>query len=303
LIVTKIQHAYDVQICGNLTWILGQHVTNTPEAITIDQHLYITKLLEKFSMQDSNPVSTPAVEATPPTASDTAANMTEYRSMVGSLMHASNGTRPDITFATNQVCRHMSGATNQDLVAVKRILRYLRGHADTVLTYTKSTTAQEAQVKIVGYCDASWGNDLATARSISGYVFYIGTGPVSWSSRLQHTTALSSTEAEYVSASAAAQEATWLRMFVEELGFPQPEPTTMFVDNQAAIQIANNPVFHARTKHINIKFHHIRDLIEQRTIHLEWCPTADMVADIYTKPLLRVLFQRHACKLVNNIKE
>jgi hypothetical protein len=297
-VVKSLQQAYVVQVCGELKWILGQKVSNSEDSITISQDLYVKKMLEKYGMKDCTPVSTPAVEAAP-SSEDAPVDLYEFRSIVGSLMHATNRTRPDLAFATNQVCRYMNNATTVHLTAVKRILRYLKGNSNAAIKFVKSNNPEEAKVKVVGYCDASWGNDNETARSISGSTFFIGSAPVSWFSRLQPITALSSTEAEYVSASTAATQATWLRMLLSELGFPQTEPTTIFVDNRPAISIAENPVHHARTKHINIKFHHVRDLIQDGALHLEWCPTADMVADIFTKPLNRIVFLRHANHLLS----
>lgn len=298
-VVHHLQAAYDVQVCGELKWILGQNVTNTADAITVDQSLYVSKLLAKFGMADCTPVATPAVEAAPATENEQQADISAYRSQVGSLLHATNCTRVDLAFATSYVSRFMSNATRQQEVAVKRILRYLKGHPIAALKFNKSENPDLAQVQLIGYSDASWGNDYATARSMSGYVFLINGAPVSWKSKLQPVTALSSTEAEYVALSAAAMEATWIRMFLEELGFAQEEPTTIHIDNQSAIAIAENPIHHARTKHINIKIHHVRDLIQDGTIRLQWCPTGDMVADIFTKPLGRVLFQQHARHLIN----
>lgn len=294
-VVARLKDKYDVQVCGELKWILGQRVTTTDDAITLDQQLYASKILDNFGMSHCTPVTTPAVEAAPASATDEQVDLSTYRSVVGSLLYATNCTRPDLAFATSTACRYMASPTPDHERAAKRILRYLRGHTGDAIKFNKTGNDK---VELTGYSDASWGNDYETARSVSGYVFMLGGAPVSWCSKLQHLTALSSTEAEYIALSFASQEATWLRALLAELGFDQAEPTTIRVDNQSAIAIAENPVHHSRTKHMNIKVHHVRELVHDGAIRLEWCPTEEQVADIFTKPLGSVLFKRHAAALL-----
>jgi hypothetical protein len=134
-------------------------------------------------------------------------------------------------------------------------------------------------------------------KSTSGYAFFLNGAPISSASRKQQTVALSTAEAEYVALAAATQEALWLRALLEELGLHQEQPTLLLQDNQSAIAIAKNPEFHARTKHIDIRHHFVRDAVEDKMIHLKFCPTEEMVADALTKPLPKTSFQELRARL------
>jgi len=185
----------------------------------------------------------------------------------------------------------MSRPGNQHWVGVKRVLRYIKGTLDYGLLY--KTTNRNGEVSdLRGYADADWAGDVTTRKSTSGYVFQIGSSTVSWSSKRQSVVALSSTEAEYVALSHATQEATWLRNLLQSMGFDQANPMTIFEDNQGTIALAKNPKHHARTKHIDIKYHFIRDAISEKKIQLDYCPTNEMIADILTKSLARPQFEK-----------
>ena len=148
-----------------------------------------------------------------------------------------------------------------------------------------------------GFADADWAGDVMTRKSTSGYVFQIGTSTISWKSKLQSIVALSSTEAEYVSLSSATHEAVWLRVLLDGMGFKQDNATTIFEDNQGAIALAKNPTHHSRTKHIDIKYHYVREAVSTKEINLEYCPTQDMIADSLTKGLPRPQFEKLRLKL------
>ena len=159
------------------------------------------------------------------------------------------------------------------MTAAKRILRYLKQAKDLNLTYVRNSP--EA---IVGYSDADWAGDVQDRRSTSGNVFLLGGGAITWSSRKQSSVALSTVEAEYMALSVATQEAIWLRHLQEELGVTNTGPTLIYEDNQGAISMAKNPVFHKRTKHVQIRYHFMREAVEQGTITLEYCRTDEMTA-------------------------
>jgi hypothetical protein len=148
---------------------------------------------------------------------------------------------------------------------------------------------------LTGYADSDYAGDPDTRRSTTGYVFILAGGAVSWQSRLQPTTALSTSEAEYMSVCAATQEAIHLRRLLADLGFPQTKPTIIFEDNQGCIGLANNPIVNKRTKHIDVKYHYIREKIESQEINLKPIRTQDQVADILTKPLPKP--QLTACRV------
>jgi len=143
-----------------------------------------------------------------------------------------------------------------------------------------------------GFSDADWAGDPDTRCSTSGYVFLLGGGGVSWGSKTQTSPALSSTEAEYVGATRATQEALWLRQMLSDLGSHQSDPTTIWCDNQSSIALSSNPGSYARTKHIAVQHHFMCDTIAHGLIHLSWIPTEKQVADILTKDLGRIKHER-----------
>lgn len=156
----------------------------------------------------------------------------------------------------------------------------------------KGSKAYETMNCLRGFADADWAGDVITRKSTSGYVFQIGNSTISWKSKRQSIVALSSTEAEYVSLCSATQEAVWLRVLLDGMGFKQANATTIFEDNQGAIALAKNPAHHSRTKHIDIKYHYIRDAVSTKEIKLKYCPTQEMIADLLTKGLPRPQFEK-----------
>ena len=212
----------------------------------------------------------------------------DYRALVGKLLYLSIATRPDIAFAVGVLCRYNDCPGPQHWNAAKRVLRYLHQTKLLKLTYSPSNSAEIFTV----YSDADLGGDPRTSRSTAGYVTKIGTGAVSWGSRLQKFTALSSTEAEYTTASAAATELMWMRYFLEECGYDLTSPSVLFMDNASAIQVAKNPEHQSTMKHVHREYNWIRENVEQGLIRVAHVPSAENVADIFTKPLKRPSFTR-----------
>ena len=213
----------------------------------------------------------------------------EYQSAVGSLLYLSTGTRPDIAFAVNNVAKFCSDPTKHHWVAVKQILRYLRGTSDLGLLYT----CADGAVECLGYSDSDWAGDLDDRRSTSGYIFMLSSVGISWKSKKQTSVALSTAEAEYMALSGAVQEAMWLRQLVSELmngGMPT-KATVIHEDNQSTISLAKNPQFHGRAKHIDIQHHFVREKVNDGTIELIYCSAEAMVADVLTKGLSSVKFE------------
>ena len=173
----------------------------------------------------------------------------------------------------------MSNPGLEHFQGVKRILRYLKGTLD----YGRKFKAQEkADITIQGFADADWAGDVTTRKSTSGYIFQLGNTTVSWKTKKQSIVALSSTEAEYVSSCLAVQETVWLRNFLASVGYEQLHPTTIYEDNQGAIALSKNAKSHPRTKHIDIKYHYVREATEKGQVRLEYCPSELMLADVFT---------------------
>ncbi|XP_048615895.1 LRR receptor-like serine/threonine-protein kinase GSO1 [Brassica napus] len=176
----------------------------------------------------------------------------------------------------------MEHPTTTHFKAAKRILRYIKGTINFGLYYSISD-----DYKLVGYSDSDWGGDVDDRKSTSGFVFFIGETAFTWMSKKQPIVTLSTCEAEYVAATSCVCHAIWLRNLLKELNLPQEEPTKIFVDNRSAIALAKNPVFHDRSKHIDTRYHYIRECVTKMDVQLEYVKTNDQVADIFTKPLKR----------------
>jgi transposase InsO family protein len=273
------------------------HRDRSAHTITISQGQYIRKVLQRFAMSDSHPVSTPVDHSIhlDPANENNRMNASLYQQAVGSIMYAAVGTRPDLAFAIQTLSQFNHDPSNEHWTAVKRVLRYLKGTTDFGITYDGTKIGDSINVE--GYSDSDWASNHINRRSISGYTFLMSGGAISWSSKKQPTVALSSMEGEYMAVTHAWKQLKWHRDFWNALGFPQLTPSILRVDNKAAILLANNPEHHNRSKHIDTRYHRIRDEITAGTVDLVWCPTDDEIADIFTKPLPPVKFTRFRAKL------
>ncbi|XP_041446831.1 secreted RxLR effector protein 161-like [Xenopus laevis] len=209
----------------------------------------------------------------------------EYRQAVGALLYIATTTRPDIAVAMSLLCRRVDKPRQRDWNAIKRVMRYLKHTKDLCLKLSAND-----DLNLTGYVDSDWAGDHSTRKSTSGYLFKLGNSPISWSSKRQMSVALSSTEAEYISAAFACQEVVWLQQLIKDLGKPTSEPTVLFEDNQACIKLATSEKMNARTKHIDVRHHYIHDLVDQKVIVLIYCESEKMIADAMTKPLARNRF-------------
>lgn len=202
-----------------------------------------------------------------------------FRSIVGGLNYLSH-TRPDIAFPISVVSRFMHNPTKHHFGAVKRILRYVARTTDFGIWYSK-----KSDFRLFGFTDSDWAGCLDDRKSTSGYAFSLGSGVISWSSKKQEIVALSSSEAEYIAATASSCQAVWLKRLLADVFQEQAVGTKIFCDNKATIAMTKNPAFHSRTKHIDIRYHFIRDLVASGSIMLKHCGTNEQVADILTKAL------------------
>ena len=203
---------------------------------------------------------------------------TLYRSMIGSLLYLS-ASRPDIMFALCVCARYQSNPLTTHLSAVKRILKYVLGTASLGLWYTKDTNTD-----LVGFSDSDWAGDIDDRKSTSGGCFYLGRNLVSWYSRKQNCVSLSTAESEYVAAGSCVTQLIWLKNMLTAYGL-KSDTLLMFCDNHSAINISKNPLQHSRTKHIDIRHHFLRDLVNLQVVDIQHIETINQLADIFTKPL------------------
>ena len=187
----------------------------------------------------------------------------------------------------------MSKPSQSHWKCAKRVLRYIKGSLNVGLKFDASS---QTAVDVIGFTDADWAGDVDERKSTSGYVFRICGGTISWRSKRQEIVALSSTEAEYIALSFAAQELMWLRSFLKDLGYEQ-QSNLLYEDNQGAIALSKNPENHSRTKHIDVRYHFVRDLVNKTKIQIQYCPTNVMLADLMTKGLPRQRYEELCKKL------
>ena len=279
---------------GVLSWFLGTEFHCSEGLIKMSQKQYIEKVLTKFGMTERKPKVTPMASGQEKVAETESPELTDptlYRAIVGSLIYVMAGTRPDLCYMVTKLSQNMAKPTETNLAAAKHVLRYLKGTTEQSLKFRKGKDS----LKLVGFCDSDWAGDVVDRRSMSGYGFQLlNGGPlVSWRCRKQATVALSTCEAEYMALTEAVQEAKFLKQLCVDLNVVQVSYRVVVnVDNQGAINLAKNPMYHKRSKHIQVKYHFIRDEIRSGKIELQYIPTEDNVADIFTKPVTKVKLDR-----------
>ncbi|CAI7846694.1 unnamed protein product [Closterium sp. NIES-53] len=259
-----LSKALQMKDLGDLKHYLRMEITRDRQArtISLSQEFYIDNVLKRFEMELCTPVATPLPLQhllTAPAVPTPEACSEPYPELVGSLMYAMMCTRPDLAYPVSVLSRYVAPGRFTDLhwKAAKRVLRYLQGTKSHVLTLGGLSPP-----RLEGYTDSSWADDQTDRRSSQGYCFTLGSGIVSWRSTRSSAISLSSCEAELYAGTMAAQEARWLTFLLQELGFPQSAPT-LWCDNHSTIHISQDPVYHTRTKHIELLHFFIRDLVQQ----------------------------------------
>jgi len=283
----QMSQVFEMKDLGELHYCLGLEVWRNAGRTFVTQGKYVRELLRKFRMDQCNAVSVPMQQNLKLHLNDGSneADGTLYRQLVGSLNYLTT-TRPDIAYSVSVLSQFMARPLDSHWQAAKAVLRYLKGTVDFGIEYTDSS-----DVQLTGFSDSDWAGNPDDRRSTTGYAFSIGSGIISWSSKKQTTVSLSSTEAEYKALCAATCEAVWLRRILQDVGEQQTKATVIKSDSQSSIKLANNPVYHARTKHVEVQFHFVREKIQSADISLIYCNTCENAADIFTKPLGKIKFE------------
>lgn len=274
---------------GKMRYFLGVEVKQMDRGIFICQQKYANDILSRFGMENCNKVCNPIVPGNKLSRDEKgkAVDSTQYMQMIGCLMYLL-ATRPDLTFSVCLIARYMERPTEIHLAAAKRVIRYLRGTTMLGIMYER-----KASVELQGWTDSDYAGDIDDRKSTSGYVFKLSSGSVSWSSKKQPIVTLSTTEAEFVAAASCACQAVWLRRILEQLGESQKNCTIIQCDNSSSIKLSKNPVLHGKCKHIDVRYHFLRDLTKEGIVEMTHCSTQEQIADIMTKPLKLETF----CKL------
>ncbi|TFY71470.1 hypothetical protein EVG20_g1549 [Dentipellis fragilis] len=277
---------------GPTSWLLGVEITRdrSTRTLSLSQRQYTLDLLERFGMSQCDTVATPLnpgtrlTSAMSPKTQEESAEMHDkpYRAAVGALQYLATATRCDIAHSVGVLARFGHNPGIEHWKALKHLLRYLKGTLDYKLTYHPDPSGSHL---FTAFCDADHGGDLDNGRSTSGFMIRMGTAAISWASRLQTIVALSTTEAEYVSAVAAGQEILFLRNLFTCFGYSLNSPTPLSIDNQSALSVTKNPEHHGRMKHLDLRFYWLRDEVAKGHISVSYLSTHDMPADLLTKSL------------------
>ncbi|GJY88270.1 retrovirus-related pol polyprotein from transposon TNT 1-94 [Tanacetum coccineum] len=278
----EMSSKFQMSMMGQISFFLGLQISQNPRGIFINQSKYANEILKKFDLHKSDPVDTPMVERTKldEDLSGIPVDQTQYRSMIGSLMYLT-ASRPDLVFAVCMCARYQSKPTKKHLEAVKRVFRYLQGSINMGLWYPKDTA-----MALTAYADADHAGCQDTRRSTSGSAQFLGDKLVSWSSKKQTSTSISSTEAEYIAMSGCCAQILWMRSQLSDYGFAYNH-IPLYCDNKSAIALCCNNVQHSRSKHIDIRHHFIREQVEKGVVELYFVRTKYQLADIFTKALPR----------------
>lgn len=297
LFLNALKRQYNIKDLGTPTNFLGINVsinrTSSSYSISLNQTDYIQKLLRDANMEDCKPSPSPAtvsVKLGRPTEQEKKLVFNvPHQHFIGCINWLAGTTRYDIANATINVAQFANDFGSTHWTALKRILRYLKGTMNQSITYTGRDISEIG--KVIVYSDSDWAGDVLTRKSTSGRILFTS-GPICWKSQKQKCVAHSSNEAEYISASETGRDIKWMANFCSEIGYSLTRPTVIYVDNQSAIQTANNRLISGRSKHIDLRYHFIRDEIAAGNIALKWIETTENLADLMTKPLPNATFVR-----------
>ncbi|KAJ9560513.1 hypothetical protein OSB04_005673 [Centaurea solstitialis] len=279
---TEFEHTmksqFQMSMMGELTFFLGLQVRQCPEDIFINQSKYVHDLLKRFDVVGSNSAATPMSRSFQMDAdlSGKSVDLKKYRAMIGSLLYLT-ASRPDIVFSTGVCARYQCDPRDSHLKAVKRILRYLKGTPDFGLWYPKGSSFE-----LIGYTDSDHAGCKLDRKSTSGACQFLGDKLVSWSSRKQNCVSLSTAEAEYIAAACCCSQVLWMKTQLADFGYTMNR-IPIYCDSQSAILITANPVQHSKTKHIDIRYHFIKDHVEKGNIELYFVESDLQLADLFTK--------------------
>ena len=292
--VLKNQLALEFKISdlGPLKYFLGLEIQSSIDGIFVNQAKYLNDLLHTSGMTSAKSCITPmSTSLDLYTIAPPFNDPSLYRRLVGSLQYLTF-TRPDIAFSVNRVSQFMHKPTVIHFSVVKRFLRYLRGTPTLGIKFRKGSFSLQT------FCDSDWAGDTSDRRSTSGFIAFLGSNPISWSSKKQSTVSRSSTEAEYRSLATTTADLYWIRQLLCDLHVPLKTSPTLWCDNVSAISLAHNPVFHARTKHIEIDYHFVQEKVLRKDISICYISSNNQLADILTKPLLSSTFLHLRDKLL-----
>ncbi|CAL2242392.1 unnamed protein product [Prunus armeniaca] len=282
---------FRIKDLGDLKYFLGIEVSRSKKGIYVSQRKYALEILKDYGFLGARPVDFPMEEAKLSDKGELLKDPEKYRRLVGRLLYLTI-TRPDITYSVHVLSRFMHQPRLPHMDAALRVVRYLKSTPGQGLLFQSDN-----KLDLIAYCDSDWAGCPITRRSTTGYCVFLGNSLISWRTKRQRTVSLSSAEAEYRAMASTCCEVTWLRFLLQDLHLPSSEASRMYCDNQAALHIAANPVFHERTRHIEMDCHFIRDKIIDGTVSTWHVNSSQQLADTFTKPLGKEKFSAMLRKL------
>jgi transposase InsO family protein len=305
----RLANLFSLTKAGRASVYLGIEIDYSDNSVKLSQRAYIETLLKRFNLANchtSYDMPAAASAKLHINNDDKPASDFPYRSLIGGLLYLAIATRPDIAYIVNALAQYSTKFTAKHVSAGKRVLRYLARTAGwgvkVVGSNSKNNDSKSSitnSISVTAYCDSDWAGDEESRRSRTGYIVYVGDTPVSWRSVSQRTVALSSCEAEFYALADVVKELLWLKQFLTELGLAVDGPIKVFIDNQAAQALAENPVSHQRTKHIDIRYFFLREHVAAGTIQLAYINTLENPADLFTKSVEKPVFEKLVPSLVS----
>lgn len=279
----KLSEEFEMKDLGGLTYFLGIKISIMPNQILLDQSAYLARVLDRFGMKDCKPSKTPSDSKLDISLIEESPEITEhvpYRELIGCLMYAIMGTRPDLSACVNFYSRYQDKPVKRALwTGLKKVLRYIKGTINYGLVFVKLQSVSPQ--KLICYVDASWASDLNDRKSTTGYLFKVFNCLIVWNTKKQPTVSLSSTEAEYIALAAASAEGVWLIGLLKEFGYEKMQ-INCFEDNQSCIKLTEK-CDHKRLKHVDVKYNFIRNLVKDNILVLNYLPSQEQIADVMTK--------------------
>jgi hypothetical protein len=294
-LIANLASAFELKDLGPLKYFLELQIDYKPSGFFVHQTKYAMDVLSRHNMTTCKPCSSPFVSPSKIAFDlvELLPDPTPYRSLVGALQYLTF-TRPDLSFAVNSLCQHMQSLTSAHMVAAKSVLRYVRGSLSHGLLF------QLGPMHLTVFIDVDWVGNPVDKRSTTGFLVFLGNNLITWASKKQPTISRSSTEAEYRSLAVGAAEVAWIRMLLHDLHVFLSECPLIWCDNTSAITLASNPVFHARTKHVEVDYHFVRERVVRGDLKVQFIPTVDQLADLLTKALPTPRFVQLANKLLHS---